>query len=62
MALADSYDALTSKRAYKQQLSHEDAVRIIIEEEGTHFDPAVVEAFLNVNESFRQIALKYADT
>ena len=62
MALADSYDALTSKRAYKQQLSHEEAVRIIIEEEGSHFDPAVVEAFLNVNESFRQIALKYADS
>jgi adenylate cyclase len=61
MALADSYDALTSKRAYKQQLSHEEAVRIIIKEEGSHFDPAVVEAFLNVNETFRQIALKYAD-
>jgi CHASE2 domain-containing sensor protein len=62
MALADSYDALTSERAYKQQLTHEQAVRIIIKEEGSHFDPAVVEAFLNVNESFRQIALKYADS
>ncbi len=39
MALADAYDALTSKRAYKQQLSHEQAVRIIIEEEGIAFRP-----------------------
>ena len=62
MALADAYDALTSQRAYKKQLSHEETVRIIIQEKGTHFDPDVVEAFLNVNESFRQIALKYADS
>jgi putative two-component system response regulator len=62
MALADSYDALTSKRAYKGQLSHEEAVHIIIEEKGSHFDPEVVEAFLKVKENFRQIALKYADS
>ncbi len=61
MALADTYDALTSKRVYKSQISHEKAVEIIIEEKGSHFDPEVVDAFLEVKEKFRQIALKYAD-
>jgi len=62
MALADSYDALTSKRVYKSQLSHEEAVEIIIEGKGSHFDPDLVDAFLDVKENFRQIALKYADS
>jgi CHASE2 domain-containing sensor protein len=61
MALADSYDALTSKRVYKSRIPHEKAVEIIIEEKGSHFDPEVVDAFLEIQENFRQIALKYAD-
>ena len=62
MALADSYDALTSRRVYKPRIPHEKAVEIIIEEKGSHFDPEVVDAFLEVREEFRQIALKYGDT
>ncbi|HVP81300.1 MAG TPA: CHASE2 domain-containing protein [Thermodesulfobacteriota bacterium] len=62
MALADSYDALTSKRVYKSEIPHEKAVEIIVGEKGSHFDPEVVDAFLQVKESFRQISLKYADT
>ena len=62
MALVDSYDALTSKRVYKAQIPHEKAVEIITEEKGSHFDPEVVDAFLEVKENFREIALKYADT
>ncbi len=62
MALADAYDALTSKRVYKSQLSHDEAVRIIIEAKGSQFDPNVVDAFLAVREDFRQIALRYADS
>jgi adenylate cyclase len=61
MALADSYDALTSKRVYKSQIPHEKAVEIIMEEKGSHFDPEVVDAFLKLKENFRQIALRYAD-
>jgi putative two-component system response regulator len=53
---------LTSQRVYKSQLPHEEAVQIIIEAKGTQFDPAVVDAFLEVKEVFRQIALRYADT
>jgi len=62
MALADTYDALTSKRVYKSRLPHDEAVQIIIEGKGVQFDPAVVDAFLQVNEAFRQIAMNYADT
>lgn len=62
MALADTYDALTSKRVYKSQLSHENAVQIIIEEKGSHFDPDIVDAFLALKEYFREIALRYADS
>ncbi len=47
MALADSYDALISKRVYKPPFTKEQAINIIKEESGTHFDPDVVEAFLS---------------
>ena len=61
MAVADTYDALTSRRVYKSQLSHEEAVKIILESKGSQFDPTVVDAFIAVQEDFRQIALKYVD-
>lgn len=61
MAVADTYDALTSRRVYKSQLSHEEAVKIIVESKGSQFDPTVVDAFLALQEDFRQIALKYVD-
>jgi putative two-component system response regulator len=61
MAVADTYDALTSKRVYKSQLSHEEAVHIILEAKGSQFDPNIVDAFLAVKEDFRQIALRYVD-
>ena len=46
MAIADVYDALTSERCYKKAMSSEEAVKIIEEESGTHFDPKLVEIFL----------------
>jgi len=52
MAIADVYDALVSKRPYKEPFSHEQAVEIIQKGSGTHFDPQIVEAFLNVEEDF----------
>jgi len=61
MALVDTYDALTSERVYKSQLPHEKAVQIIVEEKGAQFDPAVVDAFLQVEEDFRQTALRFSD-
>jgi CHASE2 domain-containing sensor protein len=62
MALADSYDAITSNRVYKAPVPHEKAVQIITEEKGSQFDPEIVDAFLKAEENFRQIALKYADS
>jgi putative two-component system response regulator len=61
MALADVYDALISKRAYKTPWPHEKAVEEIRRCGGMHFDPAVVEAFEEIHETFRNIALTYAD-
>ncbi len=61
MALADVYDALISKRVYKRPFPHTKAVEIITEGKGSHFDPDMVEAFLELEDEFRQIALKNAD-
>ncbi|MBU1564310.1 MAG: two-component system response regulator [Proteobacteria bacterium] len=61
MAIADVYDALISKRVYKAPFSHSKAVAIIRESSGQHFDPDIVEAFLQVSEEFRRIAIKHAD-
>jgi putative two-component system response regulator len=52
MAIADVYDALVSERPYKKPFSHEQAVDIITRDAGTHFDPTLVEAFLNVAEEY----------
>ena len=62
MALADVYDALISRRVYKEGMPHEKAVEIIKEGRGTHFDPDMVDAFLDIKEDFRAIAQKYADS
>jgi putative two-component system response regulator len=61
MAVADVYDALISKRAYKPPMPHERAVQIIKEGKGSHFDPDVVDAFVELEAVFRNIALTFAD-
>lgn len=61
MALADVYDALISKRVYKPAFSHKEAVSVITEERGEHFDPDLVDGFLQIEERFKQIARKFAD-
>ncbi len=55
VALADVYDALTSKRKYKAAFSHEKSKSIIMEGVGSHFDPRVVEAFIETEEEFKTI-------
>jgi putative two-component system response regulator len=61
VALADAYDALTSKRVYKQAYSHDVARSMIVQEGGTHFDPDVVTAFLACEEQFLAISRQYND-
>lgn len=60
MALADVYDALRSKRPYKEAFTHGKSCEII-EEDGGHFDPAVVEAFLAVESEFAKIRERMDD-
>ena len=52
MAVADVYDALISKRCYKDAYTSEEAFRIIEEESGTHFDPNLVRVFLHHKKEF----------
>jgi response regulator RpfG family c-di-GMP phosphodiesterase len=61
MALADVYDALTSKRIYKPALSHQEATKIIIEGSGSHFDPDIIQAFLAIEEKFVTISADFQD-
>jgi putative two-component system response regulator len=56
------YDALISRRVYKDGMTHEQAVAIIAEGRGTHFDPDVADAFLDIQRQFVDIAQRYADT
>jgi putative two-component system response regulator len=60
LAIADVYDALVSERPYKKPFTHEQAVDIIKEGRGTHFDPKIVDAFMTVMDDFRVEALKAA--
>lgn len=61
MALADVFDALMSRRVYKPGMGLEETTRIITEGRGTHFDPDVVDAFLQDREEFAAIAARLAD-
>ena len=62
MAVADVYDALISRRVYKDGMPHEAAVKIIIEGKGSHFDPDVVDAFVELAEEFRAVAARFVDS
>jgi putative two-component system response regulator len=62
MAVADVYDALISRRVYKEGMAHEKAVSIIAEGRGTHFDPDIADAFVELQEVFRGIAQRFADS
>jgi HD-GYP domain-containing protein (c-di-GMP phosphodiesterase class II) len=55
LAIADVYDALVSYRPYKKAFSHEEAVSVIVNSSGTHFDPAIVDIFLRVSDEFRNL-------
>jgi len=62
MAVADVYDALISRRVYKDPMPHEQAVDIIRQGRAQHFDPDVTDVFLQASEAFREIAERYADS
>lgn len=62
MAVADVYDALVSRRPYKEPVAHSEAVRIIAAGKGTHFDPDMVDGFLAIQDHFAAIARRFEDT
>ena len=61
VAIADVYDALASRRVYKPALPHEECVAIIRAEAGKQFDPEMVETFLKVEKTFREINRRYGE-
>ena len=61
MAIADVYDALICRRRYKPSFTHEEAVALIEQGGGTHFDPQLTEVFLERQEVFRRIARDFPD-
>ncbi|MFZ4624308.1 MAG: response regulator [Rhodoferax sp.] len=61
MALADVFDALTSKRIYKESMPVSNATDIILSEKGGHFDPSLVDVFSALRSEFAAIALRLAD-
>jgi putative two-component system response regulator len=61
MAVADVYDALTTRRVYKTAYPHDRSIRSMVLERGTHFDPDVIDALVRVADQFAAIAAQYRD-
>jgi HD-GYP domain-containing protein (c-di-GMP phosphodiesterase class II) len=61
VAIADVYDALASRRVYKEAFPHEKCVEIIKDGAGKAFDPSIVSVFLTLESDFREIAQQYRD-
>lgn len=62
MAVADVYDALISRRVYKEGMSHDQAVDIMRKGRGSHFDPDILDIFLGLQPEFQRIAQRFADS
>ena len=62
MALADVYDALISRRIYKDDMPIDQAVEIIVKGKGSHFDPDLVDAFIEIQDQFFAIAQRFMDS
>ena len=61
MAVVDVYDAITTRTLYRLPMSPDDAVKFIVERESTHFDPAVVQAFLSVAARFKAVSAEKSE-
>lgn len=61
VALADVYDALRSRRVYKQAMEHEAAKALIMAESGRQFHPDVTDAFLSAEHQFQDVCEQFAD-
>ena len=61
-ALGDVYDALISDRVYRAGMAHDQAVAVIFQNRASHFDPDMVDAFIEIQDEFNAIAKRYPDT
>ena len=62
MAVADVYDGLISRRVYKPSRSHSEAVEVLRAASGTHFDPDILDAFLELQDEFNAISRRFTDS
>lgn len=62
MAIADVYDALISRRVYKEGMPHDQALQIIRDGRGSHFDPDITDAFFQISDEFQRIAEQFHDS
>jgi len=58
MAIVDVYDALVSERPYKKAFSDDEAVQIIMENAGTHYDPKIAEVFFEAKDLFKEVRVQ----
>jgi len=58
MAIVDVYDALVSERPYKKAIPADEAVEIIMQSSGTHYDPLIADVFYEAREQFKQVRLR----
>jgi len=61
VSVADAYDAITTRRPYKEPIPHEKAITLILEASGTQFDPAIVDAFIRSKDIFDRLRSVNAD-
>jgi len=62
MAVADVYDALISRRAYKTAIPHEEAMAIMEAGRGRHFDPELIDGFIEIQDQIKAISREFPDT
>jgi HD-GYP domain-containing protein (c-di-GMP phosphodiesterase class II) len=61
VAIADVYDALSSRRCYKEPYAHKECVALMLEGRGTQFDPLLIDVFLEIQQAFREVSLSHQD-
>ncbi len=61
VAIADVYDALRTRRPYKEPFSEEKTTSLIVKDSGTHFDPGIIDVFLSIREKFNGIFEEFQD-
>ena len=61
LSIVDVYDALVNKRCYKPAMSHQDAVKLLVEGSGTQFDPGIIKLLIGVQGKFRELEMQMRD-